>query len=143
MSCYPLRFLPCACAASPSAASPLGFCTFAGCVVMSGSSLLVCSRGWFGRFFAAPLGFLPCAVLFLRACSVHCFPCCRFPLGFCTLCQGAPVALVSAWVDGEVTLLPFPYLRVGVLLAYSVSDAGYNFKALSCTAAPRTCVTLG
>ena len=42
--------------------------------------------------------------------------------------------MVSAWVDGEVTLLPFPYLRVGVLLAYGVSSAG---KALSCTAAPR------
>ena len=37
------------------------------------------------------------------------------------LCQGAPVAVVSAWVDGAVTLLPFPYLRVGVLLAYNVS----------------------
>ena len=41
------------------------------------------------------------------------------------------------WVDGAVDLLPFPYLRVGVLLAYGVSSAGYNFKALSCTAAPR------
>ena len=32
-----------------------------------------------------------------------------------------PVAVVSAWVDGAVTLLPFSYLRVGVLLAYGVS----------------------
>ena len=30
--------------------------------------------------------------------------------------------MVSAWVDGAVTLLPFPYLRVGVLLAYGVSS---------------------
>ena len=37
------------------------------------------------------------------------------------LCQGAPVAVVSAWFEGEVTLLPFPYLRVGVLLACGVS----------------------
>ena len=37
------------------------------------------------------------------------------------LCQGAPVAVVSAWVDGAVILLPFPYLRVGVLLACGVS----------------------
>ena len=29
--------------------------------------------------------------------------------------------MVSAWVDGAVTLLPFLYLRVGVLLAYGVS----------------------
>ena len=41
--------------------------------------------------------------------------------GFCTLCQGAPVAVVSAWFAGEVTLLPFPYLRVSVLLACGVS----------------------
>ena len=38
-----------------------------------------------------------------------------------TLCQGAPVAVMSAWFTGEVTLLPFPYLRVGVLLAFGVS----------------------
>ena len=34
---------------------------------MSDSNLLVYSWGWVGGFFAAPLGFLPCAVLFLRA----------------------------------------------------------------------------
>ena len=28
------------------------------------------------------LGFLLCAVLFLRACSMRCFPCCRFLWGF-------------------------------------------------------------
>ena len=42
-------------------------------------------------------------------------------MGFCTLCQGAPVEVVSAWFAGEVTLLPFPYLRVSVLLACGVS----------------------
>ena len=82
MSCYPLGFLPCASAASPSAASPLGFCTLDGCVSMSVSSLLFYSWGWVEGFFAAPLGFFPCAVLFLRACSVRCFPCCRLPYGF-------------------------------------------------------------
>ena len=51
--------------------------------------------------FAAPLGFLPFAVL--------------------TLCQGAPVAVIYAWFAGEVTLLPFPYLRVGMILACGVS----------------------
>ena len=30
--------------------------------------------------------------------------------------------MVSAWFEGEVTLLPFPYLRVGVLLACGVSS---------------------
>ena len=83
MSCYPtLVFLPCASAAPPSAASPSGFCAFDGCVSMSDSSLLVYSWGWAGGIFAAPLGFLPCAVLFLRACSVRCFPCCGFPWVF-------------------------------------------------------------
>ena len=75
-------FLPCASAAPHSAASPSGFYALDGCVSMSDSSLLVYSWGWAGGIFAAPLGFLPCAVLFLRACSVRCFPCCRFPWGF-------------------------------------------------------------
>ena len=29
--------------------------------------------------------------------------------------------MMSAWFEGEVTLLPFPYLRVGVLLACGFS----------------------
>ena len=29
--------------------------------------------------------------------------------------------MVSAWIEGAVTLLLFPYLRVGVLLAYGIS----------------------
>ena len=69
MSCYPLGFLPCACAASPS-----GFCTLDGYVSMSDSSLLVYSWGWVGGFFAAPLGFLPCAVLFLGPAACAAFP---------------------------------------------------------------------
>ena len=105
--------------------------------------------GWVGGVFAASLGFLPCAVLFLRSYSLRSFPNCRLPWGFpvtgclsfcfpgdvgwasalpfffCASpaplacrgwlgyapCQGAPVAVVSAWVEGAVTLLPFPYLR--------------------------------
>ena len=74
--------LPCASAIPPSAASPSGFCALDGCVSMSDSSLLLYSWGWAGGIFAAPLGFLPCAVLFLRACSMPCFPCCKFPWGF-------------------------------------------------------------
>ena len=79
MPVTPLGFLPCASAAPPSAASPSGFCTLDGCVSMSDSSLLVYSWDWVGGVFAASLGFLLCAVLFLRACS---FPSCRFPWGF-------------------------------------------------------------
>ena len=53
------RFLPCASAAPPSAASPSGFCALAGCVSVSDSSLLVYSWGCAGGFFAVPLGFSP------------------------------------------------------------------------------------
>ena len=67
-------------------------------------------------------------VLFLRACSVGCFPWGWFAglillrllaglCGLCTLCQGAPVAVLSAGFAGGVPLLPFLSLRVGVLLA--------------------------
>ena len=38
--------------------------------------------GWVGGVFAASLGFLPCAVLLLRACSLRSFPSCRLPWGF-------------------------------------------------------------
>ena len=51
----PLVFLLCDCAASPSAASPSGFCTLDGCVSMSDSSLLVYSWGWVGGVLLRPL----------------------------------------------------------------------------------------
>ena len=78
----PLGFLPCAGATPPSASSPLGFCTLGGCVSMSVSSLLVYSWGWVGGVFATSLGFLPCAMLFLRACSLRSLPSSRLPWGF-------------------------------------------------------------
>ena len=73
----PLGSITCA-----STAPPSGFRTLDGCVSMSDSSLLVYSWGWGGGVFAASLGFLPCAVLFLKACSLLSFPSCRFPWGF-------------------------------------------------------------
>ena len=82
MSCYPTWFSTLCQCSSPFRCFPSGFCTLDGCVSMSDSSLLVYSWGWVGGVCAAPLGFLPCAVLFLRACSVRCFPSCRFPWGF-------------------------------------------------------------
>ena len=63
------------------------------------------------------LGFSPSLLFLCFSCSA----CLQGLAGLCTLCQGAPVAVVSAWVEGAVTLLPFPYIRVGVLLAYGVS----------------------
>ena len=50
MSCYPLVFLLCDCAASPS-----GFCTLDGCVSLSYSGLLVYSWGWVGGVLLRPL----------------------------------------------------------------------------------------
>ena len=50
MSGYPLVFLLCDCAASPS-----GFCTLDGCVSLSDSSLLVYSWGWVGGVLLRPL----------------------------------------------------------------------------------------
>ena len=48
-------------------------------------------------------------------------------LGLYTLCPGLPVAVLSAWFAGGFPLLPFPYLRVGVLLAkVSPEFVGYE-----------------
>ena len=46
------------------------------------STSVVGPGGWVGGVFAASLGFLPCAVLFLRACSLRSFPSCRLPWVF-------------------------------------------------------------
>ena len=72
---------------------------------------------------------------------VCCFPCCRYfgifwaspallacwgGWGFVP-CQGVPVAVLSAWFAGGVPLLPFPCLRVGVVLAkVSPEFVGYE-----------------
>ena len=94
---------PAACAAFP-AAGYLGVFPVTGCLSFSFPG----GVGWASAlpffFWASPTP-LPCWGRW----------------GFCTLCQGAPVAVVSAWFAGEVTLLPFPYLRVSVLLACGVS----------------------
>ena len=103
---------------------------------------------WVGGVFGAPLGFLPCAVLFLRVlrfaqltlggfsafsvtgCLTYCYSggigwaatlplyFCASPApaglqgfaGFCTLCQVAPVGVVSAlWVTvSDPACFPLP-----------------------------------
>ena len=48
-------------------------------------------------------------------------------LGLCSLSHGVPVEVLSAWFAGGVPLLPFPYLRVGVLLAKASPEfVGYE-----------------
>ena len=49
---------------------------------------------------AGTLGFL----------GFSCSACLLGWLWLCTLCQGVPVAVLSAWFAGGVPLLPFPYL---------------------------------
>ena len=141
LSCYscpvtPLVFLICDCAASPSAVSPFGFCTLTGWVSMSVSSLLVYSSGWVGgvllrplpqglqrtlfSLLLVPLGFSGLLLLRLLAGVV----------GLCTLCQGAPVAVLSAWFAGGVPLLPFPYLR-GVCFWLRCLQSLWAAKAVS------------
>ena len=58
----------------------MGVATFLAPVCWSTPAVVPC--GWVGGVFAASLGFLPCAVLFLRACSLRSFPSCRLPWGF-------------------------------------------------------------
>ena len=57
-----------------------GATTFLAPVCWSTPAVVPC--GWVGGVFAASLCFLPCAVLFLRACSLRSFPSCRLPWGF-------------------------------------------------------------
>ena len=86
---------------------------------MSVSALLVYSSGWVGGVWLRPLpqglqralfslGWFS-GLLLLRLLAGL--------VGLCTLCQGAPVAVLFAWFAGGVPLLPFLSLRVGVLLA--------------------------
>ena len=147
LSCYscpltPLFFLFVT-ALLPLPLLPLrGFFTLPGWVSMSVSSLLVYSSGWVGgvllrplpqglqrtlfSLLLVPLGFSGLLLLRLLAGVV----------GLCTLCQGAPVAVLSAWFAGGIPLLPFPYLGVGVLLtkvsAKAVSAALRGSSSSSC-----------
>ena len=129
----PLGFLPCASAATPSAASPSGFCTFSG----SNSLVYYCSGAlllgwrclscvtWFSTMCRVlPPGPAACVAspaagslgdFQATGCLSFCFPgdvgwasalpfFCAVPApaglqglaGFCILCQGAPVGVVSA-----------------------------------------------
>ena len=75
--CFPL---------AGSAPSPFCCLPFAGAAPfrapVCGSTSAVGPCGWVGGVFAASLGLLPCAVLFLRACSLRSFPSCRLPWSF-------------------------------------------------------------
>ena len=110
MSCYPLVFLPCACAASPSAASPSGFCTLDGLVSMSDSSLLVYSWGWVGGFL---LRHLVCSHVPYSSSGPA--ACAAFPAAGYFRVFRSPGVCTSASLVTWVGLQPFPSFS-GILL---------------------------
>ena len=77
--------------------------------------------GWRGLAASSSSGPAACAVYLaagsLRFSGLLLLRLLAGVVGLCTLWQGAPVAELSAWFAGGVPLLPFLYLRVGVLLA--------------------------
>ena len=115
----PLVFLFCAYAASPSAASPSGFCPLTEWIGMSVSSLLVYSSGWLGGVWLRPLPQGLQRTLFSLGVVCWAYPAplacgvmwTLHPVSGCSRCG------VVCWVTGGVPLLPFLSLRVGVLLA--------------------------
>ena len=131
----PLGFLPCASAAPPSAASPSGFCTLGRCVSMSDSSLLVYSWGWVGGIFAASLGFPPCSVLFLRACSLRSFPAAG-SLGVFRSPGVCPSASLVTWVG----LQPFPSFSVLLLLRLLAGVGGVMHPVSGCYSCGGVCL---
>ena len=86
---------------------PLPLLPLRGSAPLTGASACLTPGGWAGGIFAAPLGFLPCAVLFLRACSVRCFP-----LGVFRSPGVCPFASLVTWVG----LQPFPSFSMLLLL---------------------------
>ena len=84
------------------------------------------------------LGFLPCAVLFLRACSVRCFPCCRFPSGF------QVTGCLSFCFPGDVgwaSALPF---FSGLLLLYLLAGVvGVLHPVSGCSCCGDVCLLCG
>ena len=112
---FPPCFLFCAYAASPSTASPSRFCPLTGWVGMSVSSLLVYSLVWLEgaccNFFLSAWALFSLLQVHWVFLGFSCSTCLLGWLWLCTLCQGVPVAVLSAWFAGGVPLLPFPYLR--------------------------------
>ena len=101
--CRALPQGPAACAAFP-AAGHLGGFQVTGC-------LPFCFPGDVG--WASALPFFFCASPAPLAC--------RGWLGYAPCVRVLQLRWCLLWVEGAFTLLPFPYLRVGGLLAYSVS----------------------
>ena len=112
MSCSPLVFLFCDCAASPLAASPSGFCPLTGWVGMSVSSLLVYSSGWVGGVWLRPLpqglqrALFSLGVVFWASAPLACgVSWALHPVSGCSSC--GVVCLVCRW--GSPAAFSFPW----------------------------------
>ena len=95
----PLGFLPCA------SAPPPPFC----CLPLAGAVVPCC---WVGGVSAASLGFLPCAVLFLRGLQLAQLSQLQVPLGIFR----SPGVCPSASLVTSVGHQPFPSFSVLLLL---------------------------
>ena len=68
-------------------------------------------RGLAATFSSVPVRRFPCCRSIGVFLGFSCSACLLGWLWLCTLCQGVPVVVLSAWFAGGVPLLPFPYLR--------------------------------
>ena len=92
------------------------------------------SCGWVGGVFAASLGFLPCAVLFLRACSWCSFPSCRLGV------FRSPGVCPSASLVTLVGLQPFPSFSVLLLLRLLAGVGGVLHPVSGCSSCGGVCL---
>ena len=84
-------------------------------------------RGLAATFSSVPVRCFSLLQVLWDFLGFSCSACLLGWLGLCALCQGVPVEVLSAWFAGGVPLLPFPCLRVGVLLAkVSPEFVGYE-----------------
>ena len=74
------------------------------------STLVVEPCCWVGGVFDASLGFLPCAVLFLRGLQFAQLPCSRFPWGFSALSVTGCLSFCFPGDVGWASALPFFFL---------------------------------
>ena len=133
MSCYPTWVSTLCQRSSPFRCFPLGVLHPCRCVSVSDSSLLVYSWGWVGGIFAAPLGFLPCAVLSLRACAA--FPAAG-SLGVFRSPGVCPSASLVTWVG----LQPFPSFSMLLLLRLLAGVGGVMHPVSGCSRCGGVCL---
>ena len=107
---FPPCFLFCVYTASPSGFCPPYRVVWHVCLQFAGLLFGVAGGGLLRLFPQCLCAVFPAAGT-LGFLGFSCSACLLGWLWLCTLCQGVPVAVLSAWFAGGVPLLPFPYLR--------------------------------